>query len=583
MNQRVKINNSGLSDVQTIAKQLRVPELSYSMANTDELSDEIQSFFHDMTYVSPSDSAESVLKDLAGALVKKALPITLNNFAFISDRVFDVWGRKSRLSDDINSIVKTWRHPFFKVLYQSTDLALISSFIEFVESISRDTLVWEPRPERSKRILLDELDSISAILFQIDCKDIKDLTSLHTRWQGFTEKQSIKALKVADRLKVLETRQSWEEYCELYAKTYLNALFADQLVIESLQKFISNSWVKVLAQSIEKKLSPQVDAEIQTLTAKVKAVFCTKGKAAFKWVDNLLDDLQHQCANHDIKVEESIWQGIEADLVNMLQGIMVEESEFTLYDGHKKWSKPLEVALNSHVVVGQWFYSVKDFIETREQVVAIFPEAQEVLFCNYLGIKSRRCTYTELNLALSTKILKPLVVDTSLLEVVQKTNAGLLKVAQTQQKARAIAAEKALKEAECLREEKDRAEKLAKVKAEKITEQTKQILKQRIDKQRAEQENEALKKVSNCKLGAWISVRQNDDISDNKVQRFKLVVKLTGSNKFIFVDRLGVKKIEYTEATLVKGIMNKEIEVLSDGIDFEESLERVVSRLRMTK
>ena|GEM_PF-1705158 len=583
MNQRVKIDSNDLSDVQIIAKQLRVPELSYRLASTDVLSDEIQSFFHNMTYVSPFENSESALKNLVGVLTKKALPASLNNYSFITDRVFDVWGRKNRLSDDINVILKTWRHPFFKVLYQSADLALISLFIEFVERISRYTLAWEPHPERSKRILLDELNSISAILFQIDCKDIKALTSLHTRWQSFAEKQTNKALKVIERLKVLEARQSWEEYCELYAKAHLNALFADQLVTESLQAFISGSWVKVLAQSIEKQPIHQIDAEIQTLTAKVKAVFCTKGKAAFKWVDNLLEDLQNQCANNDISVEEIIWQGIEADLVNILQGNMIEERNFTLYEGHKEWSKPLDVALNSCVVEGQWFYSVKNSIETREQVIDIFPEAQEVLFCNYLGIKSKRCTYTELNLELSTKILKPLKADSSLFEVVKRTNAGLLKVAQTQQNARTIAAEKARKEAECLLEEKNHAEKLAKIKAEEIAELTKQMLKKRIDKQRAEQENEALKAVSNCKLGAWISVKQNDDGSDNKAQRFKLVVKFAASNKFIFVDRLGVKKIEHTEATLVKGIMNEDIEVLSDGVEFEESLERVVSRLRMTK
>jgi len=583
LNQRTTIVSNDLNVVQTIANQLRVPELSYRMASTDDLSVEIQSFFFHLTFVPSFDCAESALKNLTGALAKKALPATLNNFAFISDRVFDVWGRKNNLSDDINGVVKTWRHPFFKVMYQSTDLALVASFIEFVERIACDTLVWEPRPERSKRILLDELNSISTLLFQLDCKDTHSLAELHVRWQSFTEKQSTKTLKVIERLKVLEARQSWAEYCALYAKTYLNALFSGQLVTGALQKLISDYWVKVLAQSIEKKPNPQIDQEIQALTAKIKAVFCTKGKAAFKWVDNLLDDLQVECAKNDINVEEKTWQEIEADLVNILQGNLVKESKFALYDGYKKWSKPLDIALNNLVIEGMWFYSIKDSIEAREQVVAIFPETQEVLFCNYLGIKTKRCTYAELNLELSSKILKPLKADTSLFEVVQKTNAGLLKVAQTQQKARVIAAEKAQKEAEYLLQEKERAEKQAKVKAEEIAEQTKQILKKRIDKQLAEQEHEAIKQVSNCKLGAWIAVMQTDGESDKKAQRFKLVVKFAASNKFIFVDRLGVKKIEYTETTLIKGIMNKEIEILSDGVEFEESLERVVSRLRMSK
>jgi hypothetical protein len=90
-------------------------------------------------------------------------------------------------------------------------------------------------------------------------------------------------------------------------------------------------------------------------------------------------------------------------------------------------------------------------------------------------------------------------------------------------------------------------------------------------------------KATNCKLGAWVSITNRDDGVDYKAQRFKLVVKFAASKKFIFVDKLGVKKIEYTEAALVKGLMEKDIEILTDGLEFEESLERVVSRLRSSK
>ena len=584
MNQSVDIANNDLNNaVQTIAQQLRVPELSYRMANTDELSGEILSFFRNLTYLSSDDNAESVVKKMTGTLGKTALPVTLNNFAFISDRIFDVWGRKNKLDDDINVIVKTWRYPFFKVMYQSRNLELVASFIELVDVISSDTIGWEPRPERSKRIVLDELNNITTLLFQLDCENAHSLNSLLSRWQSFTEKQSSKALKVAQRLKVLEARKSWDEYCELYAKMYLNTLFADQLITDSLQAFISNCWVKVLAQSIEKQLNPQINEKIQALTAKVKAVFCTKGKAALKWVDNLLDDMQVECVKYNINVEDQVWQRVQIDLVNILQENIVEECQFVHFDGHKDWSKPIEVVLNSCVVERQWFNFVNDSHKCREQVVAIFPETQEVLFCNYLGIKSRRSNYAELNLALTSQMLKPLVADSNFQEVVQKTSAGLLKVALTQKKARVIAAEKAQKEAENLLAEKLQAEKMAKIKAEEIAEQTKKLLKKRVDKQRAEQEHEALTQVTNCKLGAWVSVKQHDDSLDNKVQRFKLVVKFAASNKYIFVDKLGVKKLEYTEAALVEGVMNKDIEILSDGVEFEESLERVVSRLRMSK
>ena len=188
-----------------------------------------------------------------------------------------------------------------------------------------------------------------------------------------------------------------------------------------------------------------------------------------------------------------------------------------------------------------------------------------------------------MNGQISSHSVKPLIYDSSLLEVVKKNNAGLLKVALTQQKARAVAADKARKEAEALLQEKQKAEKMAQIKAAEIAEQTKQLLKKQKDKQRAEEEHKAQIQVADCKLGAWISVVQADDESNNPPQRFKLVVRFAASNKFIFVDKLGVKKLELTEASLIEGIVNKRIEMLSDGAEFEDSLERVVSRLRISK
>jgi hypothetical protein len=583
LNQSVDKIVNDLNDVQTIATQLRVPELSYRMGSVEELSGEIYSFFKNLRYVPSDDICESALKGLTSVLGKTALPITLINYAFISDRVFDVWGRKNRLSDDINGIVKTWRHPFLKIMYQSNNLTLLASFIRFVDDISSETLGWEPRPERSKRIILDELNEISALLFQLDCKDENALNALISRWDSFREKQSSKALKVIQRLNALEARQSWDEFCDVYAKKYLNTLFSNQLITASLQKFISAYWLKILMLSIEKQEIPQIDKQIHTLTAKIKSVFCSKGKAALKWVDNLLDDMQTWCTKYKVEVNDQVWQELQTDLVNILQGNQVEESQFICRDIDKDWAKPKEQVLNSCVVASQWFYSVQDAMEVREQVVAIFHETQEVLFSNYLGIKSKRYTYTELNLVLSAHSLKPLVADSTFHEVVHKTSVGLLKVAQIQKKARIIAAAKARKEAEYLLAEKQHAEEMAKIKAEEIAEQTKQLLKQRINKQQAQLEHDALMKATNCKLGAWVSITNRDDGVDCIAQRFKLVVKFAASKKFIFVDKLGVKKIEYTEAALVKGLVEKDIEILTDGLEFEESLERVVSRLRSSK
>ena len=108
--------------------------------------------------------------------------------------------------------------------------------------------------------------------------------------------------------------------------------------------------------------------------------------------------------------------------------------------------------------------------------------------------------------------------------------------------------------------EKQQAEKIAQIKAEKLAALAKQRLQEQIDKERVAQEQAAFTQVSHCKLGTWVSIKQDDESAETRPLRFKLVVKFAATNKFIFVDKLGVKKIEYTEADLVEGIINKNIE-----------------------
>ena len=486
MNQRINIASDDINTFNAIATHLRVPELSYSMAESEELKMEIQSFFKQLSYDTANDRIESASKHLNFALNKTTLPVSLNNFAFLTDRIFDVWGRKNNLSDEIQLILGSWRHPFLKIIYKNININLITLFAKLINAITNDTLGWEPRPERSKKILLDELNEISTLLFQLSFETEQGLQLLFKRWQDFSQKQSVKTHKVIERLKTSEAQKSWTDYCDLYAKSYLNALFSGQSISATLQNFISTCWLNLLTKSIIKTTNPELSTEMQTLTAKIKAVFGTKGKAALKWADNLLDDMQLECTKHNIVIEESIWQNVEKDLVTILQNETLEECLFVSFDGVQEWSKPAEVLLNSKVEEGGWLFTQKESQVFREQVIAKFPETQEVLLSNHLGMKSQRCRYSDINFEFSNQTRKPLLPSANFLEIVQKTNAGLLKVALTQQKARAIAADKARKEAQVLQQEKEHAEKMARIKAQEIAEKTKQLQKKREEKLKAE-------------------------------------------------------------------------------------------------
>jgi hypothetical protein len=50
----------------------------------------------------------------------------------------------------------------------------------------------------------------------------------------------------------------------------------------------------------------------------------------------------------------------------------------------------------------------------------------------------------------------------------------------------------------------------------------------------------------------------------------------------VFVDKHGLQKIEFLEEELIEAVSRQEVECLSFGAEFEDSLERVVSRIRIS-
>ncbi len=93
---------------------------------------------------------------------------------------------------------------------------------------------------------------------------------------------------------------------------------------------------------------------------------------------------------------------------------------------------------------------------------------------------------------------------------------------------------------------------------------------------RLKKEQVILKVISEISLGAWISVESEDD-----KERYKLVVKINSTDKFIFVDRLGLKKLEIKTDELLCRMNAGQIKVLSEGAEFDETLSRVVGRIRV--
>jgi hypothetical protein len=75
-------------------------------------------------------------------------------------------------------------------------------------------------------------------------------------------------------------------------------------------------------------------------------------------------------------------------------------------------------------------------------------------------------------------------------------------------------------------------------------------------------------------------VVEPDETSDEPA-RLKLAVRINASRKLVFVDRLGLNRREFLEDALVEGIVEGRIRVLGTSAEFDDTLSRVVGRIRV--
>jgi multidrug efflux pump subunit AcrA (membrane-fusion protein) len=174
--------------------------------------------------------------------------------------------------------------------------------------------------------------------------------------------------------------------------------------------------------------------------------------------------------------------------------------------------------------------------------------------------------------------------------VLSETVNLLFKVCEKQQKQRQEAAREAKARAEALRKEKEAAERARKAEEEArqaaLEQQRAEAERQRQADEQAEQDRllkerevAAAKQVESIALGGWIVLAPEGE--GEEPARLKLAVKISASRKFVFVDRLGLNRREFLHDDLVSGIVSGRIRVLGSAAEFDDTLSRVVGRIRV--
>lgn len=610
---------------------LRVPELYYpfELGGSDALVERNKQTRQllNSCLLKKTEHEESLVKEIQILFAEKGTFSQANNLAFLLDRTFDVWLRKNEFKEEINSILTNWRFLFYKLSlfsYASNldqpnqkirETALVD-FISLLESITEFAHYWEPFPKRSQSILLDQLKTIEDTFDSHNEFEECFVATCLDKWKDFLAKQSAKVDKITERLILSEEKKNKSDFSVWLSFHYLNVLFKKRELPNVLQRFLQEFWVFIVAKEIEKTLPDDISCreaivvssyneKLDVMCKNIVRVFCHRGESGFQLADQIIEDLQTmtQDAGFSDKIHtidgygsessffsiEEAWNGLSESLLSILQEKDTESIHtfklLSVPDYHQKifgdtnQFKPGTLNFSDlSISNGDWFVLNDAEGDRLIKFIADFSQSHQLLFSNYLGMKSAQLSYIEFDEALKNNVIKRPSKVVAFSSVFDQAIKGLSKIAENQKQARMIAAEKAKEEAERLLEDRRKADEITAQRVEEIAQRTKQLKAKREDKLRLEKETNILNIIRAFKLGAWIAIQ-----TDGEAQRFKLVVKLAATGKYVFVDRLGVKKREFMEADLMQAIQTQQVEVLSDGAEFEDSLQRVVSRLRMSK
>ena len=85
-----------------------------------------------------------------------------------------------------------------------------------------------------------------------------------------------------------------------------------------------------------------------------------------------------------------------------------------------------------------------------------------------------------------------------------------------------------------------------------------------------------LVQVENLNVGTWVEFVGEDDNNT----RCKLAAKINAIDKYIFVNRQGVKVVEKSKIGLARELQDGTVSIISDGLLFSRALESVIGNLR---
>lgn len=592
-----------MSDIEAIIAQLRVPDLPYPVGrgSVAQAAEAVEPDWRGVLSASWSGQIDTTVIELLRGRddVWSSRQV---NAAYLADRIMDVFLRTSGLHYSLVSRAARLRFYLAWLLHRESEAAIapdtpLRRWLDHLITLRG----WSDGDGRSAKHLLKRLDGLVDPISAAFQDDTRAFEAFVTSWFDEDARQAERNNRLQDRLLETEQGAARQRAADLQSQHRVaQALDGHRLPVPILE-LIEDQWQPLLRQVI--------------LTQGLASELWRKAGRCMDWliwamdpgVSNDQRDRLYQVAEEIPDRFESLWlevfqqplpEGIstplQEHLVMRLRGESLDAVDLghRPYDGY--WLKAPELAPTVAERLGQWLVSGAGAQEQRRWLFAYFDASGEVLWTNGQGVKQGLEPAYAVAEALADGSLKPLPDPQPFESVLQSTVSGLSRVLDSQRKQRRKAAERARAEAEALRLEREEAARKQQVEArerarkEEEAEAARELAASQAEQARIEAEQakrlaareqrraDLLALVDQLQLGAWVEIRETAG-----PLKLKLAVRINASGKLIFVDRLGLNKREINRLEMADLLLSENARLLNKGAEFDETLSRVVGRIRV--
>ena len=525
------------------------------------------------------------------------------NAAYVSDRIMDVFLKSSGLHPELAKRIARLR--FFLAWRMNLEGATVfnETLLGWLDSF-QDHRGWSASGGRSSRNLLDQLDAlIIEVSGCFEKGDIGPFLSFCKQWKEDTEKREQQTERLRERLLKTEQGAARQRRAEHTARALIGRAMNGRQLPEPIVRFVMNTWFALLKKIVwEEGLSGDNWRHASKLLEWLVWIgdpnLSNQDKNRLYTVGEQIEERMVDVWNRLNKepLPQSALADIQSVMVQRLRGETPElvpalppPDRFS-WDSSWLHSEPKE--RDDEEMAGRWYVEGEGPGEQRRFFLALLGDTNEVLWTNGAGVKLGISTWTRFRLDFDQGVLRRLPPIKPFGQVLAETVTALSGVLEHQLEQRKKAAEDARHRAEELRRKKQEAEqKRAQEQAAKEAE--KERLRQAAEAQRSadkqaeadrlreKQEIAARTSVEGIKLGGWILVENQE--SPEQPQRLKLAVRINASRKLVFVDRLGLNRCEFIEDDLADQVVLGRVRVLGAAAEFDDTLSRVVGRIRVGK